>query len=299
MTRLVITRGLPGSGKTSFARAWSKEPGRAKAPSRDELRASLYGIEGFCTRDQEQTITAVQESAVRSLIGSGLSGVIVDDTNLRARVARRWAAFASELGADFEVIDFRVSVEQCQANDQARAAEGGRHVGAEVISRLAEKFPPNRWPDIKPVAPLDTEPYTPDTSKPPAWIFDVDGTLAHMQGRSPYDWHRVAEDAVDITVRDVLWALEDRASVIIVSGRDSACRRDTIDWLNDQGIPTEYVYMRPEGDNRKDAVIKLEIFNQKIRDRFNVWGVFDDRGQVVSMWRTLGLKCFQVAEGDF
>ena len=36
-----------------------------------------------------------------------------------------------------------------------------------------------------------------------------------------------------------------------------------------------------------------------IRDRWRVVGVFDDRQQVVRMWRALGLTVFQVAEGDF
>lgn len=57
--------------------------------------------------------------------------------------------------------------------------------------------------------------------------------------------------------------------------------------------------MRPAGDSRKDAIVKREIFDQEIRDRWRVIGVFDDRQQVVRMWRALGLTVFQVAEGDF
>ncbi|KAB1900519.1 5'-hydroxyl kinase, partial [Micromonospora sp. AMSO31t] len=36
-----------------------------------------------------------------------------------------------------------------------------------------------------------------------------------------------------------------------------------------------------------------------IKDRYRVVGVFDDRQQVVRMWRSLDLTVFQVAEGDF
>ena len=60
-------------------------------------------------------------------------------------------------------------------------------------------------------------------------------------------------------------------------------RPDTEAWLDLYvGVPYEGLFMRPAGDNRKDAV-----------------GVFDDRRQVVRMWRSLGLTVFQVAEGDF
>jgi hypothetical protein len=46
-------------------------------------------------------------------------------------------------------------------------------------------------------------------------------------------------------------------------------------------------------------VVKLEIFDREIRERYYVVGVFDDRNKVVSMWRSLGLTVYQVADGDF
>lgn len=61
----------------------------------------------------------------------------------------------------------------------------------------------------------------------------------------------------------------------------------------------DWLYMRPEGDVRKDTEIKREIFDNYIRDKYRVLFVLDDRNSVVKMWRDLGLKCLQVAEGDF
>ena len=57
--------------------------------------------------------------------------------------------------------------------------------------------------------------------------------------------------------------------------------------------------MRPEGDFRKDAVVKLELFDEHVREHFDVKGVVDDRDAVVAMWRSLGLMCMQVAPGNF
>jgi len=57
--------------------------------------------------------------------------------------------------------------------------------------------------------------------------------------------------------------------------------------------------MRAAGDMRKDAIVKAEIFDREIRHRWDVTAVFDDRQQVVRMWRSLGLTVFAVAEGDF
>ena len=57
--------------------------------------------------------------------------------------------------------------------------------------------------------------------------------------------------------------------------------------------------MRPEGDTRKDAILKREIYEREIRNRYNVAYVLDDRDQTVRVWRDLGLTCLQVADGDF
>jgi hypothetical protein len=52
-------------------------------------------------------------------------------------------------------------------------------------------------------------------------------------------------------------------------------------------------------DMRKDSVVKQELFERFVRDKYNISFILDDRQQVVDMWRGLGLTVFQVAEGDF
>lgn len=136
------------------------------------------------------------------------------------------------------------------------------------------------------------------TGLPRALICDIDGTLAHMGERSPYDWHRVSEDTVDQIVIDILRHFDDRV-IILVSGRDESCRDITQQWLSDNRVPFQHLYMRPANDNRKDTIIKQELYDNYIKDKFNVQFVLDDRNQVVDMWRQNGLKCLQVAEGDF
>lgn len=58
------------------------------------------------------------------------------------------------------------------------------------------------------------------------------------------------------------------------------------------------LYMRPEGDKRKDSIIKYEILQNLIKENFIAY-VLDDRNQVVKMWREAGLRCLQVQEGNF
>lgn len=135
---------------------------------------------------------------------------------------------------------------------------------------------------------------------PKAIIVDIDGTLAKMNGRSPFDWARVGEDKVNHPVRNIVMAMQKTHVVIIFSGRDAVCRTETINWLNDNRIHYTKLFMREEGNNEKDAIIKRRLFDTYIKDKYEIDFVLDDRNQVVDMWRKdLGLTCLQVDYGDF
>lgn len=145
-------------------------------------------------------------------------------------------------------------------------------------------------------------PYVPDPTLPPAWIVDIDGTLAHMSDRSPYHWHRVGEDSLSPAVMAAVTAFAaspEKPAIVLVSGRDGVCRPETEQWLAEHRVPYTELHMRAPGDNRKDSIVKAELFDRFVRHRYRVVAVLDDRDQVVRMWRRMGLVCFQVAEGDF
>ena len=137
--------------------------------------------------------------------------------------------------------------------------------------------------------------------KPTAVIVDVDGTLAIITDRSPYSHQGVLKDKPNAPVIEVARALAAQGhTLVIVSGRSELARVDTELWLKRHlGVEFDGQFMRAEADDRKDATIKREIFHREIEPRFNVLCVLDDRDQVVSMWRSLGLTCLQVAPGAF
>ena len=134
-------------------------------------------------------------------------------------------------------------------------------------------------------------------------IFDIDGTLALRKDRSPFDWSKVGNDNPNVPICKILSLFNCCCSsyeIVIFSGRDEICRKDTIEWLMSHGISFKELFMRPQGDMRKDSIVKKELFEKHIKGKYNVLAVFDDRNQVVDMWRNeLGLTCLQVAEGNF
>jgi len=78
----------------------------------------------------------------------------------------------------------------------------------------------------------------------------------------------------------------------LLSGRDSCCRNKTEVWLNNQGIEYDELFMRSEGNNEDDAIIKEKIYKEKIENKYNVMAVFDDRPKVRRMWLRNGLYVF-------
>ncbi len=117
--------------------------------------------------------------------------------------------------------------------------------------------------------------------------------------RSPYDYTKVSEDRPNYRVIDVIQELAEHYPIIFTSGRPESCREDTEKWLNTFVRVPYRLYMRATGDNRPDWIVKYELYDNHIRTRFDVQAVFDDRDQVVEMWREIGLTCMQVAPGDF
>lgn len=140
---------------------------------------------------------------------------------------------------------------------------------------------------------------------PKAILCDIDGTLSHMTDRGPFEWSRVGEDKPDFFVWDILCKYNEHGydgedvTIILISGRDGVCRDETEKWLASYDIPYDRLLMRPAHNNEKDFVIKQRIYDTEINDKYDVLFVLDDRDQVVKMWRRNGLRCYQVAEGDF
>ncbi|HEY7419348.1 MAG TPA: hypothetical protein VH593_29460 [Ktedonobacteraceae bacterium] len=132
-----------------------------------------------------------------------------------------------------------------------------------------------------------------------ALICDIDGTLAHMNGRGPFEWDKVGEDLVDEPVADLLRRYAGEHVIILVSGRSEECRDLTLQWLRENMVFYDLLYMRQPLDYRADRIVKREIYERDIQPHYSITFCLDDRNQAVACWRELGLKCFQVAPGDF
>lgn len=303
---LICTRGLQASGKTTWALELvdALDPGAAVRLNRDDLRWSMHGRLHFKSFTEQQ-VTLVQHGGVDALLATGVT-VIVDDTNLRARHLRTLAEIAWRNEVPFEVKDFtHIPLEECIARDLGREGSRG-YVGEDVIRRTHDKFLRGRrlpLPVPERPAVVTAAPYVPPAGKLRAVMVDVDGTLALHGDRDPYDPTRYDEDLPNSGVVAMVCAASAYGHVVLYcSGRSEAYREVTADWIGrhiGHRPDTEHLVMRPAGDTRNDAVVKLELFDKYIRHEYQIDCVFDDRDRVVKAWRGIGLTVMQVADGRF
>jgi predicted kinase len=138
MTELTVTRGVPGSGKSYWAKAWVAEDVVRRARiERDQLRLMLHNGD-WQGRATENTVVLAQHAMIRALVQDGVS-VVVSDTNLHPGVFNELEALAQELDATFIVKDFRdVPLDVCLKRNAQRT--GKEFIPKHVILDMYNKY---------------------------------------------------------------------------------------------------------------------------------------------------------------
>lgn len=285
---IYFLKGLPASGKSTWAKDHvAKNPGCVRI-NKDDLRDMLHA--GKWSKEKEKVIVDAESTLCLAALRSGQS-VIIDSTNFAPQHQERYENIAKEHKVNFELQIFDTPVEICLDRNSKRA----NPVPDKVILEMYNRY----------LAPKETPGRVQDTTLPHAVGIDLDGTAAIMGDRDPYDASTCYNDTVNTPVQDVV--LSYGGMLFFVSGREDKHRAETVRWI-DQKFLTKYhmvprpylLYMRLTGDQRKDSIIKKEIYEREILPKYHVDFVLDDRLQVVKMLRhELGLTVFQVNDGLF
>lgn len=285
---VVVTIGLPASGKTTETEKFIDAHPEYVNINRDDIRLMMQGRKRYnkFSKWREKVVTYTVIMMAQEALSQGKS-IIISDTNLNPMRNKNWEGIANDYNAEYrEWLFTDIHYGECIDRDARREFP----VGQRVIERMFESGRGVWFPE-KPVY---------DPALPDCYLCDIDGTVAQMDGRGPFEWLKCDTDLPKQDVINVLYDLAARGqTIIMLSGRDGVCEDMSAKWLQDQGIRYKDFFIRPAGDNRKDTLIKEEIYLNHIKGKYNVLGVFDDRDQVVHMWRHLGLTVFQVAYGAF
>lgn len=296
--KAIVSIGISASGKTTDAEKWRAEsPCDRVIVCRDVLRwevlsekfsrnisdkANLWALWKF-SKEDERKVTRLYETRLEHCAKNNCD-VYCADTNLVARHRYELIKRLESLGYEVEVREFPIPLEDAWKRDEKRVDT----VGRDVIYKQYQL-----WKEYKSYVHYSNPP-----DLPAAVLVDVDGTLAHMNGkRGPFEWGNVHLDDCDYQVAHMVQLYHSYGTkIVILSGRDGVCRGATKTWLHDHSIPFDELYMRAAGDMRSDVIVKRELFDEHIRNVYHVWAVIDDRPKVCRMWRELGLKVFQVGD---
>lgn len=288
--------GIPASGKSTFAENFIKENPSYVRVSSDGFRKMLCDAQ----HTDEKKEGMIEELTLSTIIFS-LSkncNVLVDNTNCElSRINKMCKQILEYADVDFKVFD--VSLDECFYRNSKRE----RKIPKDIIRQKHERFeilktnfdfaPRDKYPNrITPLPNFDSE-------LPEAICFDIDGTLAHMNGRLPFEWDKVDTDIYSPIVGELIEFHKSKGrTIIILSGRDSSCRKLTEEWLEKHGLKYDVLYMREVNDTRRDSAVKKEIYNNHIKDKYNLLAVVDDRLSVLKTWYELGIFSFNVNQGN-
>lgn len=299
--KMLITCGLPGSGKTSYALDYVRNnPGTVNV-NRDDIRFSQYGVY-YGPPIDESFVTTVHHGMINAAF-KRRHDVVVSDTNLNRKSVKSLVALANRWGAAVEFVYFDVPMDELIKRDEQRSE---KPVGIKVLRDFAKRFniPADgtlpRFDDLASMGIPDMQPLEYIDGLPMAVICDIDSTVAVKGDRSPYDYTCVFEDTPMKTVLESLQIDRDYGfEIIFMSGREDSCYDDTLKWLNLHFGGKFQLFMRKAGDKRQDSIIKNELVDEHIRNKYNVHHAWDDRRNVIDAYRKKGIVVYDVAGNEF
>ena len=294
--KILILIGIPASGKSTWAKEYVRKHENWVRVNRDDFRRMLKDAQQ-CEPKIEDMITTLTHATIETCLMKK-QNVIIDNTNLKQRYIDE-IINKFRYSADIEYQLFDISLQKAVERDNARDSKVGEGVIKKMYQDYKNLIESFDFQTIKMVANRSYIIPNFESELPSAVIFDIDGTLALMKDRGAFDWKKVYKDEVNLIVcEQIKFHKSLGRTILLVSGRDAICRQETMEWLELYGIEYDELLMRPEGDMRKDTLIKREIFKNEIEGKYNVLAVYDDRLQVLDMWYEEGIFTFNVNQGQ-
>ena len=295
--KLIMLRGLPGSGKTTRAREIMKGCGNYVRVNRDLLREMLHF--GVWSPKREGEVIEIEKTVVSHILSEGVQGVIIDDCNLGNKHFNMWNEVAQrvtrEAHRNVQLVAEPVDcpIELCIERDAARAKPVGKHTIIQMAMQYEMLPDDNRYV-----------------------LCDLDGTLADIKHRLPVplrtdgvgkDWAEFFSKIPQDTLRTDVWErvrdkleTDPHNKLVLLSGRNESTRAVTEKWLADNGITYLTLIMRRESDHRDDPEVKIGLLRRYFPDQSKIVCVFDDRPRVLRAWEEAGLSVIDCGDGiDF
>lgn len=281
--KALITVGVSCSGKSTYAAQLVEQHDYVEI-NRDYIRFNVVAPGADWrnykfTKAREAEVTKVAEQLLMDSWARE-KNIVISDTNLKNGRREALIKKLEDLGYEVEVKVFHVTRDEAVKRDNYRLNGVGEGTIYKQMQQYNEMWG-RRTYDFKNAQELDLT---------PCIIVDVDGTIAEMHDRHPFEWSKVGQDNPRTFILQMVRAYKRMGyDVIICSGRSDVCYKETEEWL-DKHLGYDYydaLYMRKADDYRKDDAVKEEIFWNHIAHQYSVYAAIDDRPQMIRLWHEL------------
>ena len=300
--KLIICRGIQGSGKSTWAKQWCHgDPKHRVRFNNDDIRNMLGD---YWVPDREKLVTEAKANMITFALITGYD-VVVDNMNLNPKEDMWIRTLCTNIEKDkgihidIEYKDFFIPVEECIRRDAMRPNPIGEKVIKDTWRRYRNFIIQQNINEM-----LSKRPEHVDGARP-AILVDMDATLCLNTTGRPYYGEGAAEGMLnDIAVEGIcnlVKTLYEKRTIFIITGREGTPEiiEATKKWLDSNDIKVDGLFFRPVKDYSPGAECKKKIYEDNIKGKYNVEFVLDDNYKCVEMWREQGLVCLQPNEGKF
>ena len=302
--KLILTRGIQGSGKSTWARKWVEEdPEHRIRINNDDIR-NMLGVYWVISR--ECLVSDIKKRTAQYAMDKNYD-IVVDNMNLNPKEVKFWEDLVfthnetvknSEFTDKYDIYeiefkDFFIPLEECIRRDSMRSNPIGEKIIRETWRRY-KHF----------IQTSEVEHYVnnlkPYEGKPKCIVIDMDSTICFNMSKRPWYGEGAAEgminDIPNIGVCDIIKQLQKQYTIVVATGRDTSQAEVTKQWLDKQGIIVNDYFFRTNGDYRKGIEIKKEEIIA-ILEKYDIVAIFEDCESIVQMYRDMGLTVLQPNKG--
>lgn len=274
--KLVLLVGPPGSGKSTLA--------------------MQYGASGYVHVNQDTHGKKEHLILFQEAIALG-KDIVVDRLNFVKIQRERYLNPAKLAGYETEIVVLHESYKTCF--ERCLKRENHPTIKDEVAARQALGMFFGKYERVQNSEADKVTRIWPSGSKPDAVWIDIDNTLSdathreHFLQGSKKNWTGFFENMVDDPVnnwcKSLIRGMNSEFDILICSGRPDNYKKQTQEWLNNNDILYDELFMRLRNDSRKDSIVKEIIYEFQVKTDYNLIFCVDDRKQVIDQIRSHGV----------
>lgn len=299
MHKLIICRGIQGSGKSTWAKEWAKADCNHRIRFNWDDMRNMMGTYWVPERENTGIMKTLRAAFLGEMMQKGWD-ICVDNMNLNPKDWEFYEGIVKTHNQTFpqeqyeiEYMDFFTPVEECIRRDSMRP----NPIGEAVIRATWKRY--RHFIICKEIEDKFYNMKTYDKDKRDCIVVDMDSTLCANLTRRPFyegDWkEKLIYDTPLAGPISIVRAqkMTGTCDVIILTGRREDGREATEEWLKTYNVPYDRLFMRAENDYTKGDAFKEKILNTFILPKYNVLFAMDDDNKCVQMFRRNGIICLQ------